>query len=184
MVDDGLRPVREGDPRWGWPHPNVSSSGLASLLDELRPYAGGVRAQRVLEFSTELSGSPGESVARVQFHALGYPPPELQVEFCDKDGLIGFADFYWPSLDLVVEFDGRAKYGAARRYQRETTPHQLLMLEKDREDRFRRVVKSFARIDWTKTRDRRSLATYLGRFGLKPARRAVDGQTASHLGIV
>jgi len=184
MVDDGLRPTRPGDPRWGWVDSATDQAQLLQLLERLEPYAGSVRARRVLEFASALSGSPGESVARVQFHALGLPSPELQVEFSDEHGLIGFADFYWPDLDLIVEFDGKSKYGAARRYQLGLTPQQLLQQEKAREDRLRRVVTSFTRIDWAKTRDRRILAEHLRRYGLSPRSRALSGETARHLGIV
>ena len=183
MVDDGLRAPREGDPRWGWPRATADLDATLRVLDSLEPYGGSVRARRVLQFATALSGSPGESVARVQFLALGYPAPALQFEFRDEDGFIGFADFYWPALGLAVEFDGRSKYGSERRYQRELSSHQVLMHEKAREDRMRRVVESFARIDWAQVSDRRRLASRLQAFGLKPNRRSLSGQTAPSIGI-
>jgi len=184
MVDDGLRTTRKGDPRWGWVTSNVNVEALSSALHQLAPYAGSVKAQRVLDFSTSKSGSPGESVARVQFFALGFPPPQLQVEIRDERGFIGYADFYWPELDLVVEFDGRSKYGGSRRYQRNLSPREILLEEKDREDRIRRVVTSFARIDWRKTSNRRVLAAHLLPHGLQPAPRALQGETARALGII
>ena len=184
MVDDGLRRARKGDPRWGWATSNVDVETLASTLQLLAPYAGSVKAQRVVDFCTDKSGSPGESVARVQFFALGFPPPQLQVEIRDERGSIGYADFYWPELDLVVEFDGRSKYGNSRRYQRNLSPRTILLEEKDREDRMRRVVASFARINWQTTSNRRVLASHLLPFGLKPAPRALHGETARALGII
>lgn len=139
---------------------------LTATADALGSYRGLTRARRVGEFASALSESPGESFSRVQFHALGYPAPELQVEFFDEGGSIGFADFYWRNLGLIVEFDGRSKYGAQRLYQRGMTLEQILLSEKAREDRMRRVSRSFARLDWAKVSDRRRLAGYLRPHGL------------------
>jgi hypothetical protein len=183
MVDDGLRHARDGDPRWGWPTSSARRADLYRTLESLEPYTGSTRGRRVLDFATGLSGSPGESVARVQFHALGFPPPQLQVEFRDHRGLIGFADFYWPELDLIVEFDGESKYGNSRRYQRHLSDREVLYVEKDREDRMRRLVRSFARIDWRTTRDRRLLAERLREYGLIPGPRRIRQETDSALGI-
>ena len=127
---------------------------------------GKARAEAVIDFADGLSESPGESFARVQFRALGYPAPQLQVEFNDLDGFIGAVDFFWPDLDLIVEFDGRSKYGAERLYQRDLSLEEVLLAEKAREDRLRRCVRSFARIDWGRTSDRRALADYLRPHGL------------------
>jgi hypothetical protein len=124
------------------------------------------RAEAVMQFASPLAESPGESFARVQFLALGYPTPELQVGFTDEEGFAGQVDFYWPELDLIVEFDGRSKYGAARQFRRDVTLEQLVVEEKDREDRLRRLVRSFARITWSLTADRRALAAYLRPHGL------------------
>lgn len=127
---------------------------------------GAVRAASVIQFASPLAASPGESFARVQFRALGYPSPELQVEFFDEDGFAGEVDFYFRELDLIVEFDGASKYGARREFQQELTLEQLLLKEKAREDRLRRLVRSFARINWALTADRRALAQHLRPHGL------------------
>lgn len=127
---------------------------------------GTLRAAAVIEFASPLAASPGESFARVQFRALGYPEPELQVEFFDEDGFAGETDFYFRDLDLIVEFDGISKYGPRREFQRELTLEQMLLKEKAREDRLRRLVRSFARINWTLTSDRRALANHLRPHGL------------------
>ncbi len=127
---------------------------------------GMVRAASVIEFSSALAGSPGESFARVQFMALGYPPPELQVTFFDDEGFAGEVDFYFRELDLIVEFDGRSKYGPLRQHQQGLSLEQILLKEKAREDRLRRLVRSFARINWTMTADRRALANHLRPHGL------------------
>ena len=139
---------------------------LEARLDELGAYRGSARATAVVEFADGRAESAGESMARVQFHALGYPPPELQVPFGDTEGRIGTVDFFWPGLDLIVEFDGRAKYGDARRFQRGLTIEEVVFAEKEREDRLRGVARAFARLDWATTFDRDRLAAKLARHGL------------------
>lgn len=141
-------------------------------FDERASQRGAVKAQSVIEFASPFAESPGESFARVQFLALGYPTPELQVEFFDDAGFAGTVDFYFSELDLIVEFDGAAKYGAKREFQRELTLEQILIKEKDREDRLRRLVRSFARINWSIASDRRVLANHLRPFGLVERGRA------------
>jgi hypothetical protein len=151
----------------------VTKADLRAEMDALAPYRGLVRAAGPIDFADGLSGSPAESFGRVQFHALGLPAPELQVEFSDERGSIGFADFYWRELDLdlVVEVDGRSKYGAGRRYQTGMSIEQIVLAEKDREDRMRRVVTSFARLDWAQLQNRHSLAARLRSYGLVAERR-------------
>ncbi|WP_411700247.1 hypothetical protein [Conyzicola sp.] len=167
MIDHALRPEREGEPRWGLGIPLVSKVELLRLTAELAPYRGIVRGRRAVEFADGGAGSPAESFGRVQFHALKLPPPELQVPFFDAQGLIGYADFYWRELDLVVEIDGKAKYGPNRHFQKGVPVDELLWQEKQREDRLRRVMRSFERLDWETIADRRELAARLARHGLR-----------------
>ena len=146
--------------------PAVTRFQLLQALESLLPYPGSARARLAIEFADGSSGSPGESFCRVQFHALGLPAPELQVEICDEFGSIGFADFYWRHLGLVCEYDGRTKYGALRQFQRNIPGEQVLWQEKVREDRMRRVVGGFARLTAEVVRDRHALADYLRPYGL------------------
>jgi hypothetical protein len=159
MVEFGLRDKVDG-------RGASTKLELLGMMDALEPYRGLTRARKVVDFASPLSDSPGESFSRVQFLALGYPDPQQQVEFWDEEGFIGFVDFFWPELGLICEFDGRSKYGKQREYQRDLTLEQILMREKDREDRLRRVSRSFVRLDWAKVSDRRRLAAYLRPHGL------------------
>ena len=159
MVDCGLRDDDDG-------RGASTKLQLLNMMDALEPHRGLARARKVVDFASPLSGSPGESFSRVQFLALGYPDPRQQVEFWDEEGFIGFVDFFWPELGLICEFDGRSKYGKQRQYQRDMTLDQILMREKLREDRLRRVSRSFVRLDWAKVSDRRRLAAYLRPHGL------------------
>ena len=167
MIDQALRPAREGEPRWALGFPLVDKPALDTLMDTLEPYRGLVSARRAVDFANGGAGSPAESFGRVQFHALKLPPPELQVPFFDDNGLIGYADFYWRQLDLIGEVDGRSKYGGHRHFQRDISVEQLVWQEKQREDRLRRVVKSFVRLDWDTIADRRALAMRMAAQGLR-----------------
>ena len=126
-----------------------------------RPSAAPARVRRVLQFADHRAQSAGESFSRVQLLALGAPKPELQVEFADRRGRIGPVDFYWPELDIVGEFDGKSKYGKRRLYQKELTLEELLLREKGREDRIRRLVSGFIRWDWQTVRNPREFALLL-----------------------
>lgn len=145
----------------------VGRGAIRDELDALGRIPGFARARTAIEFADPRAASPGESLCRVQFGLLGVPPPRLQVEFKDATGTIGAVDFYWPEFDLVAEFDGDVKYGENRQFQRNLTPQQVLVAEKRREDRLRRVVRSVARIDWATARDRRALAALLAFHGLR-----------------
>ena len=104
----------------------------------------------------------------MQFHALGFPAPELQVPFYDERGFIGCVDFYWRHLGLVGEFDGHVKYRNAV-YLRGRLPEEVVIAEKQREDRIRRVTKGFVRWDWRTAMDRAALAERVRPFGLVAA---------------
>ena len=160
MADAALHAPQRGVPA------RTSKLELQGLVETLVPYYGMGKATRVINFANGESGSAGESFARVQFHALGFPPPELQVDFFDELGFIGCVDFFWRELGLIGEFDGKSKYGARRLYQKDLTSEQIVLIEKDREDRLRRVAKDFVRLDWPKVNNRRMLASYLARHGL------------------
>ncbi|WP_188509212.1 hypothetical protein [Conyzicola nivalis] len=167
MIDQALRPEREGEPRWNLGIPLATKPGLLTLIDELDPYRGLVSARRAVEFADGGAGSPAESLGRVQFHALRLPPPELQVPFFDDRGLIGYADFYWREFDLIGEVDGRSKYGPQRHFQRGIPLEELLWQEKQREDRLRAAVRAFVRLDWAALNDRSGLASRMSQHGLR-----------------
>mgnify|MGYP001039589302 CR=1 FL=1 len=171
FLDAGLSTPREGDFRWGTATP--SQGDIAGALDALTGIPGRTRGNAAIEFADGLSQSPGESLSRVQIHALGLPAPELQVSFHDDRGHIGDVDFYWPHLGLVGEFDGDSKYGAHRRFARHLSVQQLVIEEKRREDRLRRVVGGVVRWDWSVALDRRLLASRLASHGLVASRAGV-----------
>jgi hypothetical protein len=69
-------------------------------------------AARAVEMADGRSESPGESWSRLVFAGLALPAPELQVEIRDAGGrLVGRVDFLFRERRLIVEFDGKVKYG-------------------------------------------------------------------------
>jgi hypothetical protein len=128
---------------------------------------------RAVEFSVELSGSFGESVARVVIILLGFEVPELQVVFQDAEGNIE-TDFFWRGVRLAGEFDGKVKY--SRQEYTGGDPTEVLWREKRREDRLRRMVAGVLRITWDDVMHPARLERLLVDAGvpraIAPARRA------------
>ena len=58
--------------------PGVNKGALLERLRRDGPRRGSAVARDAIEFSDARSGSPGESLSRVQIHRLGFPPPRLQ----------------------------------------------------------------------------------------------------------
>jgi hypothetical protein len=94
-------------------------------------------------FSSDLADSAGESLARVAIHRTGFAPPTLQQEFRDAQGLM-VVDFWWPTTQTVIEFDGKVKY--TRSEYTSGDPSQVVWREKLREDRLRRLVRKVDRV--------------------------------------
>lgn len=121
-------------------------------------------ARLTVDLADGLSGSPGESLSRLQMFRANFPRPVLQQEYRDEAGLIGYVDF---DLErLIGEFDGKTKY----RIPDGVSPKEasrIVWQEKRREDRLRNF-KRVARWDWATARRPDALARYLMSCGLKP----------------
>lgn len=115
----------------------VTPDALIATADRYRFWPGSPAARAAMRFADGLSESVGESRLRVLMQNYGLPTPRLQVEIRDRQGrVIGRVDFLLEP-ELIVEFDGAAKYGGSG---------QVVLAEKWREDRLRgrgyRVVRS------------------------------------------
>jgi hypothetical protein len=120
---------------------------------------------RAIDFADAQSGSPGESLSRAQMHLLGFPRPELQVGFQDRDGFVARTDFFWRDLRIVGEFDGDAKY-LRDEYLGGLSAREAVLAEKKREDRLRALGFTVVRWDWSIANDRAKLARKLVQAGL------------------
>ena len=78
-----------------------------------------------------------ETFSRLALVEGGLPEPILQQAFSDADGLIGYADMWWPTLRVIGEADGLGKYAT----------RADLLAEKRREDRLRALGHAVVR--WT-----------------------------------
>lgn len=117
---------------------------LRQELDLLRT-KGRTKAATALGMGSALSDSPAESVCRVRFVQLGAPVPVQQHVFARSGERTAVVDFWFPDQGVVVEVDGRAKYGegpdaAAAHWQ-----------EKQREDFLRSFpeVRTVVRVVWS-----------------------------------
>lgn len=116
-----------------------------------------------LDHAREGSQSVAESRCHLLFDDHGLPRPTQQLEVRDERGwLLGIVDFAWPEHRLVVEFDGKEKYHRHRRDGESI--EQMVMREKDREDRIRAVTGwTVIRISWADLEDPRLLIARLRR---------------------
>ncbi len=123
------------------------------------------RVNRVLDFATPLSGSPGESLSRVAIHELGFPAPELQVAFADSRGHVADVDFWWRDYNRVGEFDGLVKY-TRDQFKKGRSIDEVVIAEKVREDRLRALGPAVSRWLWNDALHARELYTLLSDAGL------------------
>ncbi|WP_150117137.1 hypothetical protein [Arthrobacter sp. ERGS1:01] len=158
-----------GDPVWQGSHPQ----GLPMRIDELRAAAALLpskaamaRALAVISFSSDLSGSAGESISRAKMHMLGFPAPILQKNFVLRDGSNAYVDFWFEELRLAGEFDGKGKYlrsdwGGGLSIQ------GRVLAEKAREDQIRAQGVGFVRWTWDEMMNRERFIFLLRQAGLR-----------------
>lgn len=114
----------------------AASSEVRALLEGRG--RGAARARALLSWADDGAESAGESRARAAVLALGLPAPTTQVPVRTADGW-AWTDLGWEEWTLLLEYDGRTKYGApgqdldgGRRSAADT-----LLREKRREDLIR-----------------------------------------------
>ncbi|MDQ1514004.1 MAG: hypothetical protein QOC59_1846 [Microbacteriaceae bacterium] len=141
---------------------------LAALTATLVGTRGQHKAVRVAAFADGLAGSPGESLSRVLMDRFGFVRPVLQ--FAVRTGRREeFTDFAWPDEGAAGEFDGEVKYREDR-YRLGGTPEDVVIREKNRENRIRAVLPRFARWDWRDLQQPERLRATLLRAGVPLAR--------------
>ena len=124
---------------------------LADAVTRAKRRPGVTRARQVASFADGASQSPGESVSRVRMHQAGLPTPVLQWHLGYDDGRTTDSDFGWPELRTLGEFDGKVKYGRLLRPGH--TVADVVMAEKQRENRIRRLGWWLVRWGWDDLRD-------------------------------
>jgi hypothetical protein len=124
----------------------VTGEQLAVAVLRVTGWRGCPAARRVVAFADAGAKSPGESRSRVAIVQAGLPAPVLQWEVLEDRRSLGFADFGWPWLRTVGEFDGEIKYG--RLVRPGQAPGDVVFAEKRREDRMRDTGLGVARWTW------------------------------------
>jgi hypothetical protein len=118
-----------------------------ALQEELDPrgrHPGARRAAAALGLSTPASQSPLESIAQVRLYEGGWQRPRQQVPLPLLRGGTAFVDCLWADIDLVLEADGRYKYGPVAGL----LSGEELWAEKRREDDLREQGFDFRRPTW------------------------------------
>ena len=95
----------------------------------------------------------------------GFPVPTLQKPFHDDRGLIGYPDFGWEEIKLLGEFDGYEKY-SSQQYLKGKTPSEVVVAEKNRENRLRALGYNVVRWVWDDLREEKRLIALLRNAGL------------------
>ncbi len=135
-----------GSVDWAISRKTAGATTREALAEELRrwhPRVGARHLRHVVSFASPLSDSFGESRARAAISQLGFALPVQQAEFRDEEGSM-FTDFFWPSVNVVAEFDGKVKYTSEEFTGGD--PAEVVWREKQREDRLRRQVATVVRI--------------------------------------
>jgi hypothetical protein len=83
--------------------------GIRAAAERTGAVRGGRRIEKLLPLLNSRSESPGETRTRLALLASGLPDPVLQLEIPTTQGLFR-ADFAWPEVMVILEFDGEAKY--------------------------------------------------------------------------
>ena len=128
----------------------LSSQALAEQADEALHWPGSGAARRVVQLADGRSESPGETLARLAFRAVGLPAETLQLEVVTDQGTAR-TDFAWVSRGVVGEFDGRIKYGRLLRPGQE--PSDVVVAERQRELAIERAGWKVVRFTWSEIRD-------------------------------
>lgn len=130
-------------------HPG-SAEELAALLDRYGSRRGHHRARVAIEFGAPASGSAGESWSRALMELHGFERPELQL-VVETNGREEQADFGWRRHRALGEFDGEIKYRIDR-YRKGGTVEDVVIREKNRENRLRLQFPNVGRWDWSDLR--------------------------------
>ena len=116
---------------------SATRESLDEIIGEWPLLRGIGTARRAAELARAGAQTILETLSRIRLVRAGLDEPELQREFRDAAGLIGYADMFWESLGVIGEADGRFKYA---------TPDDIFR-EKLREDRLRTL--GYVVVRWT-----------------------------------
>jgi len=128
----------------------VSPDALSDQAERAQHWPGSGAAGRAIRLGDGRSESPGETLARLAFRAVGLPAETLQLDVVTDLGPAR-TDFAWPSQGVVGEFDGRIKYGRLLRPGQE--PSDVVVAERQRELAIERAGWKVVRFTWSEIWD-------------------------------
>ncbi|MGW9826582.1 hypothetical protein ACUXNS_001587 [Brevibacterium pityocampae] len=169
FLDRGER-VGAADRRRGEfpPEPEAIAARRETLAEIIESTGHGPGRRRLLtafEWATGLAESPAESLATVGFHHLGVEGVQQQVWIEDRHGFrVAQVDFLLQSRRLVIEVDGLGKYASAA--DPNLMRRDVLLDEKEREQRIRECGYTVARLTWADVIDVHRFRRALMRMGL------------------
>ena len=137
---------------------HVDPGDLLAAIEAQPGRRGNVGARHALAFADPLSESAGESHTRVGIARAGLPAPVLQLRLVDRLGAMR-PDFAWPGRRLLAEFDGRVKY--TRGVTAGADPEAVMVAEKERELRLRRLGWWVVRVVWADLASTENLAALI-----------------------
>jgi hypothetical protein len=115
----------------------MTASQVELLRGKLRGTRGSRRAVEVLSLADSRIESPLESLTHLALYDSGFPRPEPQTWLRGADGKWYRVDFFWADFGIVLEADGKGKYGG-----------DALWAEKRREIALTRAGFSVVRVRW------------------------------------
>ena len=131
--------------------------------NEARTNSRGRRVARwALHRATPLAETVLESVSRATIEWLGFPDPELQVQF-RMDGVVDRVDMWWEDVRAIGEADGEVKYDGSLQ-----PAAFAIAKEKERDRRLRRHASGLAHWGWRDVAQIGPLRESLRQAGLRP----------------
>jgi hypothetical protein len=164
VADAALR--RSSIPLDGLPATFLTPDDLHREVGLVALTHGTAKALRAIEFADARADSPGESISRVNMSLARLTAPILQAPLRGASGKVWNVDFWWPTYNLIGEFDGKAKY-TEEKYLKGRTPQQALYDEKMREDDLRSAHHNFTRWPWATATSMPLLRAHLIAAGLR-----------------
>lgn len=128
---------------------------MKRMLEESPVKRGSVRAAAVLDALDARSESAGETRTRLLLRSFGFHSFIPQYEIPTSAGLFR-ADFADPATRVVIEFDGKAKYGDYK------PADEVLLAERKRENALTEEGWIFLRLDWQQLEDPSALRRRIG----------------------
>lgn len=111
----------------------VFDAGTIRAISLLERRTGITRARRALECASAWSQSPMETRSLLAINTLGLPTPVQQFKVRNEwNEMLGIADFAWPDLGVLGEYDGEGKY--LELAHRDESPMDVLRREKRRQE--------------------------------------------------